>query len=494
MASSIVGIECLSHPEMAISQSAENANIARASLTMADSCSLTRDLVLSITQSKPFEPRCIFEYDPTKDCCSVSLSLDCPSLSLSEASQLQSEYVFLLDRSGSMEGESITALQQAVTLLIKSMPSQCRFQIIGFGSDYKSLFSKGCAAYSDETVKQALAYISKLSADMGGTELKAPLKHALTANRTEWSRNVFVITDGQVSNTDELVSLIAQHRSNTRVFSIGIGSAVDRSLCRKLARAGAGEAKFVSLDRSGDMKSSVLRQLGRAMQPVISDVKVDWGELRDLNSTACPEQPSAVFPGTRFGIYLLDCRLPEQVLAQIKSNASNKLPAQHNIDAFERIVTITARTNQSGKPALIKLRVPITASHLTYGSVISCLAARSRIAELEQRNAETRFDPSSPAPCDKQIEILAMRFGLVSRATSFLVVFENGNEAEVLEQVPEDEPQMSMLCMPAPAGMMMKCMAMPPPPPSAALSLSMSSQPSLDEDSVRGQYYHGGMR
>jgi len=126
------------------------------------------------------------------------LSLDCPSLSLSEASQLQSEYVFLLDRSGSMEGESITALQQAVTLLIKSMPCQCRFQIIGFGSDYKSLFTKGCAAYSDETVKQALAYTSKLSADMGGTELKAPLKHALTTNRTEWSRNVFVITDGQV--------------------------------------------------------------------------------------------------------------------------------------------------------------------------------------------------------------------------------------------------------------------------------------------------------
>lgn len=502
MASPIVKVECLSHPDMIINRDESNrqSNLARASLLVSDNCSLSRDLVLSIHQSKPFEPRCIVEYDPSMDCCSVSLSLDCPSLSLSEASQLQAEYVFLLDRSGSMEGESITALQQSVNLLIKSLPAQCRFQIIGFGSSYQSLFSKGCADYNDESVKKALQYTSKLAADMGGTELLEPLKHALTANRTEWPRCVFVITDGQVSNTGELVSSIAQHRSNTRIFSIGIGSAVDRQLCRKLARSGAGEAEFVSLDRAGDMKSSVLRQLGRAMQPMITNVNVNWGSLSNTSSLSCPEKPSAVFPGTRFGIYLLDCQLPQAVVDKVKANLSDHVAAQHSIDPFEHIVTITAHTNQSGKTSLITMKVPVTAAHLTHGSVIGRLAARSRIAELEQRHAETVYDASNPAPFDKDIERLAMRFGLASRATSFLVVFD-GIPQDITSEAQNSQmdfglQQMSSNCFRGAPRMRMMAMARPmalcamPPPPPACAPMPCDSAPAPLASFARG----GGLR
>lgn len=54
----------------------------------------------------------------------------------------RAEYVFLLDRSGSMSGMRINKAKEALGLFLKSLPQDCYFQVYSFGSCYQKLFLK----------------------------------------------------------------------------------------------------------------------------------------------------------------------------------------------------------------------------------------------------------------------------------------------------------------------------------------------------------------
>jgi len=52
------------------------------------------------------------------------------------------EFIFLLDRSGSMAGSRMKMAREALVFFLKSIPSQCYFNIVSFGSRYTSIFEK----------------------------------------------------------------------------------------------------------------------------------------------------------------------------------------------------------------------------------------------------------------------------------------------------------------------------------------------------------------
>jgi von Willebrand factor A domain-containing protein 5 len=46
------------------------------------------------------------------------------------------EYIFVIDRSGSMEGAPIKLANQALKLFLHSLPLGCKFNVVSFGSDF----------------------------------------------------------------------------------------------------------------------------------------------------------------------------------------------------------------------------------------------------------------------------------------------------------------------------------------------------------------------
>ena len=122
-----------------------------------------------------------------------------------ETTQAACELIFLIDRSRSMGHSSpespIQSVRDTMILFLKSLPAGCHFNIIGFGSTFTSLFHSS-VPYNQTFLDQALRHVESMQADFWGTKLLPPLQHIYRQRPLPGlPRQVFVLTDGSVSNT-----------------------------------------------------------------------------------------------------------------------------------------------------------------------------------------------------------------------------------------------------------------------------------------------------
>ncbi len=65
------------------------------------------------------------------------------------------EFIFILDRSGSMEGARIAQAKLALLIFLKSLPPGSYFNVVSFGSGYSQLFEQS-QPYEDNIVRNAI--------------------------------------------------------------------------------------------------------------------------------------------------------------------------------------------------------------------------------------------------------------------------------------------------------------------------------------------------
>jgi von Willebrand factor A domain-containing protein 5 len=68
---------------------------------------------------------------------------------------VRGEYIFLLDRSGSMGGSRIKKAVEALCMFLKSLPEDTYFNVISFGYGSKLLHNSSIK-YSDKTLKGSI--------------------------------------------------------------------------------------------------------------------------------------------------------------------------------------------------------------------------------------------------------------------------------------------------------------------------------------------------
>ncbi|CAI2378146.1 unnamed protein product [Moneuplotes crassus] len=190
------------------------------------------------------------------------------------------EYIFLIDRSGSMG--CCSRMQIAVTaleLFIQSLPQDSKFNIVSFGSSY-GFFTPESLEFNDENKMLALDEIKSYTEDMGGTNIYSPLKHILLSKYDcSYPRNVFLLTDGGVCDRENVINLIKENSSHTRVHSFGIGTGADQYLIKESAKAGKGKYHFAE---DGDLKlnAKVISSLSEASRPGLTNISIDWGDAQ----------------------------------------------------------------------------------------------------------------------------------------------------------------------------------------------------------------------
>jgi Ca-activated chloride channel family protein len=380
----ITRVESTSHP-IAVTMNGPEATVTLSHRDQA----LDRDFVLAVDAAGLDAPKAIIEReDDGRQALSV---LFVPQLGESRS---PAEVIFLIDRSGSMQGTSIQEVRNALQLCLRSMIPGCCFNIVGFGSTFQTLFSDS-QPYDEQSLAGASAHVTEMQADLGGTEILEALRFVLTRPRhATLPRQVVVVTDGQVTNTDAVLSLGRGHASEARIFTFGIGAGSSHHLVNGLARVGGGSAEFIYPGERIEPK--IVRQFGRLLSPALTDLRMDWGGLK---VTQAPTVVPPIFAGGRLVLY-----------GFLK-------------DAQPTTVRLTAR-GPSG-PLAFDLAVDPACS--TAGRTVATLAARTRIRELEEgpdwvsaRGSRQRERKESVA--SREIIELSMRYGLISRETSFVAV------------------------------------------------------------------------
>ena len=206
--------------------------------------SLTDGAVLNIANwegnsTTPFAISSCFEVEPQKK-----------ELISQFTDEFKAEYLFILDRSGSMSGEPIRMAKEALIYALKSLPEDSYFNIISFGSNHSPMYSESVRS-SDEVIDETISKVSRIEADMGGTEIFTPIKFAFSTDQVQGrQKNLFLLTDGFVSNVNEIVDFIQKNATSHRVFCLGIGSGFSEALIEGLAKAGNGAYDSVAKSES----------------------------------------------------------------------------------------------------------------------------------------------------------------------------------------------------------------------------------------------------
>lgn len=101
--------------------------------------------------------------------------------------------------------------------------------------------------YDAEKFQNAKTKISKMKADMGGTEIYDSLKCLLEEKvHNGYPRHVFILTDGGVSNTQGVIKMVEKSTKYCRVHCIGIGNGASMDLIEGCSKAGKGKNIMIS--------------------------------------------------------------------------------------------------------------------------------------------------------------------------------------------------------------------------------------------------------
>lgn len=254
------------------------------------------------------------------------------------------EFVFFVDRSGSMSGERIKSAKEALKLFLNSLNSDSKINIISFSNDFISVFTKP-EIFNEKNKEKCMLFIDSLYAG-GGTELLNCVKDCLTnkidekklffkndidikldsngivtipnhesannkktnseteentENDDKMERVYFLLTDGEVSNTREIINMIEHYSRNTRFFTIGIGREVSRELIEGIADVSNGLHRVV-IDSNG-IDEIVIDMLTNVYKTQYKNVTVSFnGKVINYEKRLYPGKFMKIFDISDVGI------------------------------------------------------------------------------------------------------------------------------------------------------------------------------------------------
>lgn len=340
------------------------------------------------------------------------------------------ELIFVLDTSGSMSGYPIETAKKVMKRAIQSLRPGDTFNFISFAGDTHVLFPQPVMA-SAGNINTALQFLEGRRGG-GGTEMMKAIRTALgttqvnipcppNADCLEGGRGiapsnairiVCFMTDGYVGNDMEIIGEVKKH-SDTRVFSFGIGSSVNRFLLDKMAEAGRGEVEYVLNDSQAEAAAD--RFYERVHTPVLTDISIDWGSLPVAD--VIPARPLDLFTAKPL------------VLAGRFNGAANG--------------TIKLRGKRAGKPFERAINVKLPASE-PRNQALAQLWARTKIDELMSGDWQGMQNGNPRADLKQQITQLGLDYRLMTQFTSFVAVEESkiveGGKTRTIH-VPVEMPQ-----------------------------------------------------
>ena len=225
-----------------------------------------------------------------------------PKYEVKQTEIVEKDFIFILDRSGSMAGRKVEQAQEALRYCVRNLNDSDRFNLILFNSDITSLADRlnrgeewfGGERWRDPTVlsnklidvksgrEKVFAFIDGIEG-RGMTNINDALLTALAEkSNPKRPRIIVFLTDGQptvgVTNPARILENIAKANKNqTRIFVFGVGYDVNDHLLDKMAADNGGTRNYVTPNENiEDAVSSLFRKMN---EPVLVDVGINFGQI-----------------------------------------------------------------------------------------------------------------------------------------------------------------------------------------------------------------------
>ena len=293
------------------------------------------------------------------------------------------EFVFVIDRSGSMQGKPIVQAKNALRACIRALNGTDTFAIQAF-DDSLEWFTARPLTVTQDHVNRADRWLDQIDG-RGGTEILPAIDAALTLPPdAERQRYVVFLTDGAVSAEESALRKINKQLGQARVFSFGIGPSVNRYLLAKLAQMGRGVAEFLRLDE--DIEAAITRFQDRVCYPVLQDITLEWTGAKSWDS----------YPQVLPDLYVGE---PLEIVTRVKRSSKR--------------TALTFSGTLHGQTVEMSMNLPpATGSH----PALRRVWARARIESLLDQ------EPSTSEKAREQVISLALEHRLVTPFTSFVAV------------------------------------------------------------------------
>jgi len=312
------------------------------------------------------------------------------------------EYVFVVDISGSMQGQPLSTAKVLLRNLIGNLRPTDTFNVLLFSGSSQVLAPASVPA-TRANIERAIAVIDQARGG-GSTEIVPALKRiAALPKAADVARSVIVVTDGYVTVENEVFALVRKNLGNSNVFAFGIGSSVNRHLIEGIARAGQGEPFVVTRPEFAAVQAERLSKMIDA--PVLTGLRARFEglEVYDLEPASLTSLPDVL--GGR----------PVVIQGKWRGEPRGQLVLE----------------GQAASGAHVDV-VPVSAPD-AQAAALRHLWARSRIQQLSDQEALEGGSGQRDA-----ITALGLRYSLLTQYTSFIAIDEIVRTSEAA--VPVDQP------------------------------------------------------
>jgi Ca-activated chloride channel family protein len=314
------------------------------------------------------------------------------------AKDLAREVIFVIDRSGSMSGSKMANAVRACSHLLSTLGTRDRFDILAFDNSSDWMQERGASLLTcDEAgIEKGNIFLRKIDA-RGGTEIYGAVVDALERIkmnvREDAAPVIVLLTDGQVGNESQVFGYVQKNAGRTRIFTVGIDTAVNDEFLRRLAALGRGTCSLVSPGEDLEQAlCAIAKEIGTPLVSNLCITGIDAGIEKD---SLAPGRIPDLFKGRAVSVFLRSGKG-----GSIK--VSGSLPGGRSFSE-------TLSPDYVDSPALMHLW------------------ARARIADLEDFY---RINYDKRDSIEQEMISLSTEHHILTRFTSFVVV----DESEVVNQ------------------------------------------------------------
>ncbi len=309
---------------------------------------------------------------------------------------LPKDVVFCMDKSGSMQGKKIVQARSALKYVVQNLNSDDFFSIVAY-DDTVARYKPEHLRATEENVRAAAVFAEHIEAS-GGTAFDDALAEALkTVNGLDSGRPKYIIflTDGLPTVGETDVNKILGRatdgvKASTRIFTFGVGYDVNTKLLDVLSMDAHGLPFYVR--ENEDIEAHVSSLYSSIQNPVLTGLSLSFAG--QTTSYSYPEKLPDLFKNSQ--LILVGKYAPGGA------------------------TTLDLRGSFLGGATTISYQVELATNATSDSLFLGRLWAQRRIGFLTD---QIRKHGSSKELID-EVTTLALRFGIVTEYTSFLITDE----------------------------------------------------------------------